>query len=164
MFATSQQTRRALFVGRQGRVPTAMSGGHRCFSTNNNGPSPNGGSSSTSMMLRLASFGLAGVAFLGVSKYLNDPSWRYPSAGEEDNGPVEPQAEVTSQAYFDIDIDDKPAGRIVLGLHGNVVPKTVENFETLCRGDESIGSIKLSYTGSSFHRIIPVRESYNLIL
>ena len=116
------------------------------------------------MMLRLASFGLAGVAFLGVSKYLNDPSWRYPSAGEEDNGPVEPQAEVTSQAYFDIDIDDKPAGRIVLGLHGNVVPKTVENFETLCRGDESIGSIKLSYTGSSFHRIIPVRESYNLVL
>jgi cyclophilin family peptidyl-prolyl cis-trans isomerase len=33
-----------------------------------------------------------------------------------------------------------------MGLHGNVVPKTVKNFEVLC--DTKFG-------GSTFHRVIP---------
>lgn len=70
-------------------------------------------------------------------------------------GHVPPQAEVTSRAFLDIVIDGRPAGRVVLGLFGNVVPKTVGNFETLCRGTEKIGNLKLTYQGSSFHRIIP---------
>ena len=64
---------------------------------------------------------------------------------------------MTTRVYFDIDINHRPAGRIVMGLYGNIVPKTVKNFETLCAGtevDKKTGS-KLAYEGSSFHRIIP---------
>jgi len=125
------------------------------FLSSKSDPSSNSSSSSSSMFWRAATFGVAGLTFLGVANYLSDPTWRYPDKEETDIGPIKPQAEVTSQAFFDIDIDGKPAGRILFGLHGNVVPKTVQNFETICKGDQSLGPIKLSFTNTIFHRIIP---------
>lgn len=63
---------------------------------------------------------------------------------------------ITSKVFFDMSIDGNDAGRIVVGLYGNAVPKTVTNFETLARGDTThpMGR-KLAYEGSTFHRIIP---------
>jgi len=64
--------------------------------------------------------------------------------------------EITSRVFFDLSVDGNDAGRIVIGLYGNAVPKTVLNFETLVKGDTThpLGR-KLAYEGSTFHRIIP---------
>ncbi|KAI4838282.1 peptidyl-prolyl cis-trans isomerase [Plasmodium brasilianum] len=62
--------------------------------------------------------------------------------------------EITHKAYFDVSINNKPVGRITFGLYGKVVPKTVENFVSICKGTVVNGKM-LSYTNSIFHRIIP---------
>ncbi len=36
------------------------------------------------------------------------------------------------KVYFDIAIDGSPAGRVVMELYANTVPKTAENFRRLC--------------------------------
>lgn len=38
---------------------------------------------------------------------------------------------VTSKAYLEISIDKEPKGRILIGLFGNTVPRTVKNFKAL---------------------------------
>lgn len=41
---------------------------------------------------------------------------------------------VTDKVFFEIEIDGKNVGRIVIGLFGKTVPKTVANFKSLAEG------------------------------
>lgn len=61
-----------------------------------------------------------------------------------------------SRVFFDISIGQRPAGRVVLELYNDVVPKTADNFRALCTGEKGIGKggKPLHYKGSGFHRVI----------
>ncbi|GAA6014648.1 hypothetical protein JCM10207_006889 [Rhodosporidiobolus poonsookiae] len=60
------------------------------------------------------------------------------------------------RVFFDITIQGHAAGRIVMELFADVVPKTAENFRALCTGEKGVGKAgkPLYYKGSKFHRII----------
>ncbi|CAB87846.1 cyclophilin-like protein [Arabidopsis thaliana] len=70
---------------------------------------------------------------------------------------------VTHKVYFDIQINGSPAGRILIGLFGNIVPKTAAkrlfSFDVYPpgAGEKGVGNMgkPLYFKGSSFHRIIP---------
>ena len=71
--------------------------------------------------------------------------------------PDAPDLTITHRVFFEVAIDEQSIGTVVLGLYGNTVPKTVENFRALCTGEKGKGKSgkELTYKGSKFHRIIP---------
>lgn len=70
--------------------------------------------------------------------------------------PVTPNP-ANPKVFFDINIGDQPAGRIVFELFADAAPLTAENFRALCTGEKGTGTKgkPLLYKGSGFHRIIP---------
>merc|ERR1712203_804376 len=60
------------------------------------------------------------------------------------------------KVFFDMTIGGAAAGRIVMELRADVVPKTAENFRCLCTGEKGQGRSgkPLHFKGSAFHRVI----------
>lgn len=106
---------------------------------------------------------IAFLGFVGIGGYL----WKYnqkrmasnPAEISEQKTPVETDqlAKVTHQVFFDVEADGEKLGRIVLGLFGETVPRTVENFRALCTGEKGAltDGTPLSYKNTPFHRVIP---------
>mmetsp|Transcript_2905 Transcript_2905/g.6848 ORF Transcript_2905/g.6848 Transcript_2905/m.6848 type:complete len:254 (+) Transcript_2905:98-859(+) len=62
--------------------------------------------------------------------------------------PVTDPPKITKKVYLDVEIGSKDdeKGRLVIGLFGDLMPKTVSNFESLCASN--------AYAGTSFYRVI----------
>ncbi|KAJ8763552.1 hypothetical protein K2173_002435 [Erythroxylum novogranatense] len=61
------------------------------------------------------------------------------------------------KCYLDISIGGELEGRIVVELFNDIVPKTAENFRSLCTGEKGIGpntGVPLHFKGCCFHRVI----------
>ena len=60
------------------------------------------------------------------------------------------------KVYLDIAIDGVAAGRIIIQLFFDLVPRTCDNFKSLCTGEKGVGKsgYRLHYKGSGFHRVI----------
>ncbi|CAL8101693.1 unnamed protein product [Orchesella dallaii] len=61
------------------------------------------------------------------------------------------KVKVTDQVYFKVRLGQQDLGRIVIGLFGEVVPRTVANFKQLCTTGDAQGR---TYRNSEFHRVI----------
>uniref|UniRef100_A0A4X1VMC3 peptidylprolyl isomerase n=1 Tax=Sus scrofa TaxID=9823 RepID=A0A4X1VMC3_PIG len=61
------------------------------------------------------------------------------------------------RCFFDIAINNQPAGRVVFELFSDVCPKTCENFRCLCTGEKGTGKSTqkpLHYKSCLFHRVV----------
>uniref|UniRef100_A0A1Y1KQK6 Peptidyl-prolyl cis-trans isomerase n=2 Tax=Photinus pyralis TaxID=7054 RepID=A0A1Y1KQK6_PHOPY len=62
-----------------------------------------------------------------------------------------------SRCFFDVSIGGLQSGRIIFELYSDVVPRTCENFRSLCTGEKGIGETTnkpLHYTDVIFHRVV----------
>jgi len=54
------------------------------------------------------------------------------------------------KVFFDVQIGEVNAGKIVMELRQDIVPQTAENFRSLCTMEKGFG-----FKDSGFHRVIP---------
>lgn len=71
--------------------------------------------------------------------------------------PLEDGVEVNPQVFLEVALNGKPAGRLVIELFMDVVPRTAENFRCLCTGERGRGASghRLTFLGSVFHLVVP---------
>lgn len=106
------------------------------------------------MQLRLRILIIAILATIGLLAFLSmdtetNPLYTTPTDSTASKSAVESKKDITNRVYFNMTHGSKPIGMIVIGLYGNIVPKTSENFRQL-----SVGNNNFGYKGSTFHRVI----------
>jgi cyclophilin family peptidyl-prolyl cis-trans isomerase len=92
-----------------------------------------------------ASFVMAGAAAVTPSFLLSTP----PALAAYIDPAIDPLT-ITKRVYLDVSFDnakgEPTTGQIVIGLFGHDMPKTVENFVTLCASN--------AYAGTTFYRVL----------
>lgn len=92
------------------------------------------------------------AGFIGTALWIiATPAEKMRPASASGNGEMADPADakVTSKVFFDVTIGGETAGKIVIGLFGDDLPKTVRNFEALATGEEGFG-----FRDSIVHRSI----------
>lgn len=68
-----------------------------------------------------------------------------------------PEKTVRKRCFLDLSINEVEAGRIIIELYDDIVPKTTENFRALCTGEHGVGATTgkpLHYKDCMFHRVV----------
>nr|7AOI_BQ Chain BQ, Peptidyl-prolyl cis-trans isomerase [Trypanosoma brucei] len=63
--------------------------------------------------------------------------------------------EVNPVVFMDVTVEGDALGRVSVELFHDIVPKTTENFRSLCTGERGYSQCPLFYKGIPFHRVIP---------
>ncbi|KAI8468030.1 MAG: cyclophilin-type peptidyl-prolyl cis-trans isomerase [Monoraphidium minutum] len=86
-----------------------------------------------------------------AKKHSGHESWQFLFEADR------PDTSVTHRCFLDVQGEKGRGGRLVVGLYGNLAPRTADNFRALCSGEKGAGQVaeRLHFKGSPFHRIIP---------
>eukprot|EP01061_Rhynchopus_euleeides_P019050 TRINITY_DN31364_c0_g1_i3.p1 TRINITY_DN31364_c0_g1~~TRINITY_DN31364_c0_g1_i3.p1 ORF type:complete len:288 (+),score=116.98 TRINITY_DN31364_c0_g1_i3:284-1147(+) len=98
------------------------------------------------------------VVKLTIAKNSFGDPWKYLTKDEEEaKSSHAAERTVTEKCFIDVLFEGQDAPRrIVIGLFGNICPRTAENFRCLCTGEKAaeLGDPRLHYKGSRFHKAI----------